>query len=421
MRLIFSVMLLCLSAAVQAGDLHTLISKTIDSHPDVLVEKSKQIVAQTQLELSQEQYYPTFSVSFENAAVTRDVDVNYRGANNVTTFRLQQPLYTFGRLDAGEAKNAAALESQTFSYAETQLQLAQSVLQAWGEWYVASLRTEALNKSLKTHEELRDSVSRRADKGASSPSEVKLSVARLASVQAQIANTQLQAAAAKVKLEQFVGDTLPHDATPSQHLTFELTLPALMSDAALQVSPTLKRFAADIRRSEAQADEEKAALAPEIYLRAEHQRGDYSTNIPFLNRVFIGFQSDFGAGLSAIKEVQLASQRTNTIKAEVEVIKRNITERVRLEMTQLELLDIRQTALELNLSANSDIADAFGRQYLAGRRSWVEVMNTARELSQAELELADLKAAKVLSYWRLAFLVKGLDAALVASQPITLK
>ena len=132
MRLIFSGMLLCLSAAVQAGDLHTLISKTIDSHPDVLVEKSKQIVAQTQLELSQEQYYPTFSVSFENAAVTRDVDVNYRGANNVTTFRLQQPLYTFGRLDAGEAKNAAALESQTFSYAETQLQLAQSVLQAWG-------------------------------------------------------------------------------------------------------------------------------------------------------------------------------------------------------------------------------------------------------------------------------------------------
>jgi len=183
----------------------------------------------------------------------------------------------------------------------------------------------------------------------------------------------------------------------------------------------LMRFAADIQRSEAAVKEEKASLAPEIYLRAEHQRGDFSTSIPFSNRIFVGMQSNFGAGLSALKQVQLAGLKTATLQAEVKVVERNITERVRLELTQLNLLDVRQAALELSLSANTDIAEAFNRQYLAGRRSWVEVMNTARELSQAELELADLKAAKVLSYWRLAFLVKGLDATLVASQPTQMK
>jgi len=58
---------------------------------------------------------------------------------------------------------------------------------------------------------------------------------------------------------------------------------------------------------------------------------------------------------------------------------------------------------------------------LAGRRSWVEVMNTARELSQAELELADLKAAKVLSYWRLSFLVNGLEGTLALNQIVDMK
>ena len=120
-------------------------------------------------------------------------------------------------------------------------------------------------------------------------------------------------------------------------------------------------------------------------------------------------------------QVKLTQQRTQTLKAEVNVVKRNITERVKLEATQLEILDIRQAALELSLSANKEIAEAFNRQYLAGRRSWVEVMNTARELSQAELELADLKAAKVLSYWRLSFLVNGLEGTLALNQIVDMK
>lgn len=421
MRYILYSVVLCFSAFTQAENLHDLISKTVSSHPDILVEKARQAVATSELELANQQYYPTFSVSFENAAVTRANDVNYSGASNVTTFRLQQPLYTFGRLDAGREKSAAALASQNFTIEETKLQLAQAVLQAWGDWYVATLRAEALNKSITTHEALRDSVARRADKGASSPSEVRLSVARLAQVQAQSTNVQLQADAAKVKIEQLIGQPLLSNSIPRQNLDFTLSESALMTDLALGVSPTLMRFAADIQRSVAAVKEEKAALAPEIYLRAEHQRGDFSTSIPFSNRVFVGVQSNFGAGLSALKQVELAGLKTATLQAEVKVVERNITERVRLELTQLSLLDVRQAALELSLSANTDIAEAFNRQYLAGRRSWVEVMNTARELSQAELELADLKAAKVLSYWRLAFLVKGLDGTLVASQPTQMK
>lgn len=413
--------LLCISFSIQADDLGTMITKTLETHPDILVEKSRLNIAKTQLELAEEQFLPTFSVSFENAALIRDLDTNYTQSESVATFRLQQPLYTFGRLSNAKNKFAAGYESQNLTINEVQIQLAQAVLQSWGEWYAAILRSEALSKSIETHKKLKQSVTRRSNMGASSPSEIKLSMARLAQVEAQVANAELQIRAAKVKLEQLVGDSIPDAAIPSQFLEFNIKDEPLMLQSALSINPTLKRFTADIKKSEFESLEEKSALAPEIYLRAEHQRGDFSTSIPFHNRVFIGFQSDFGAGSSALLEVKLSQQRTQTLKAEINVVKRDITERVKLELAQLDILDIRQTALELSLSANQDIAEAFNRQYLAGRRSWVEVMNTARELSQAELELADLKAAKVLSYWRLSFLVNGLEKTLALNKIVDMK
>lgn len=413
-------LVLVVSASVQADGLNQLITKALNTHPDLAVQEARLEIANTQLDLAKEQFYPTFSVSVENVAKTRDADRNFGSDQAVATFRLQQTLYAFGRLRASEAKFAAGVDSQTLALEEIKLELAQSVLQAWGEWYAAELRLDAVFKNKQTHEELRDSVSRRAEKGASSPSEVRLSEARLAQVEAQLANAQLQAEAAKVKLEQLVGEPLAQTAEPRQFLDYALGERSQMVMQALSIHPTLMRFAADIKQSEAEVEEQIAALGPELYLRAEHQRGDFATDIPFQNRVFIGFQSDFGAGSSALMEVKLAEQRITTLKAEVEVVKRDVTERVKLELTQLRLLDVRQEALELSLSANEDIAKAFNRQYLAGRRSWVEVMNTARELSQAELELAELKAAKVLSYWRLSFLVNGVTGTLAASQPISM-
>lgn len=417
----FLIVMMFFGFSVHADDLNTLITKALKTHPDIVVEQSRLNIAETQLDLAREQFLPTFSVSFENVAATRDVDTNYANSQSVATIRVQQPLYTFGRLTHAKDKFAAGYESQNLVINEVKIQLAQAVLQAWGEWYVATLRNSALQTSIKTHEALKLSVTRRSDKGASSPSEVKLSVARLAQVEAQLANAQLQIRAAKVKLEQLVGEVIPDSVLPRQYLSFTLDNETLMVQKALALNPTLQRFAADIKQSEYESLEENSALAPEIYLRAEHQRGDFSTSIPFQSRVFLGFQSDFGAGTSAKMKVKLSKQRTQTLKAEVNVVKRNITEQVKLEATQLEILDIRQSALELSLSANREIAEAFNRQYLAGRRSWVEVMNTARELSQAELELADLKAAKVLSYWRLSFLVNGLEGTLSLNQKVDMK
>ena len=157
-----------LSFSAQSSDLNELITKTVEQHPDILVQKAKLVVAETELDIALQQYYPTLSLSLENAAMTSNGDNNYDGSNNVATIRIQQPLWTFGRLDAGYEKNKANVDSQLISIEETRLQLAQLMVQAWGEWFAAELRKEALNKSIETHKRLKESVNRRASQGASS-------------------------------------------------------------------------------------------------------------------------------------------------------------------------------------------------------------------------------------------------------------
>jgi adhesin transport system outer membrane protein len=56
------------------------------------------------------------------------------------------------------------------------------------------------------------------------------------------------------------------------------------------------------------------------------------------------------------------------------------------------------------------MVDSWDRQFLAGRKTWVEVMNAARELAQAQTALAEVEVGYVVATWRLAVLAEGVPA-----------
>ena len=58
------------------------------------------------------------------------------------------------------------------------------------------------------------------------------------------------------------------------------------------------------------------------------------------------------------------------------------------------------------------VFESYSRQYLAGRKSWLEVMNASREIAQGEIQLAEAQASHVVVTWRLAIVAFGLDDAI---------
>jgi len=150
-----------------------------------------------------------------------------------------------------------------------------------------------------------------------------------------------------------------------------------------------------------------------VYARAEYQIGNAAAaGAPDAQRLFVGLQSKLGAGLSTMAGIEASQNKVAVAVAEVENAQRTLAEQVLADWSQLATIKARQAELEASLQASRETALAWDRQFLAGRKTWVEVMNSARELAQAETELADVMSSRVLLSWRVALYTQGLESLL---------
>ena len=401
-----------LGAAAQAQSLGVMLERAVSTHPSVQGQRSQKAVAASELDYARQQFFPTPSVSIEQVSAGQR-DPSYLQDANVKIFRLQQPVWTHGRLDAGVEKAQASADMAAQSYEDARQQLALRVLQAWADGYAADLKQNALQTSVATHERLQAQVSRRIADGASAQTEKVLTDGRLAQTRAQLQAAAVQAQTARLRLEQLTGAPVDAvlDAVPERELP---TLDAAQSvEASLQRSPAVRRLQAAVRVQEADVVQRKSELWPELYARAEYQIGNAAVaGAPDAQRLFVGLQSKLGAGMSTFAGIEASHSKVAVAVAEVENAKRSLAEQVLADWSQLAGLKARQTELEATLQASRDTALAWDRQFLAGRKTWVEVMNSARELAQAETEWADVLASRVLLSWRVALYTQGLESLL---------
>lgn len=394
------------------GSLPQLVQAVLATHPSVQGQRAQLQSARAGVDSARWQFYPTPSVSLETVG-TGAADRQYQGDRLVTILRLQQPLWTGGRLSAGADKAEATLALNQATLDETRLQLGLRVLQAYGDWWGAQAKAQALNKSLATHERLRQQVRRRIQEGVSAQSDLVQAVARLEAVSAELAAVRAQGEVALARLGQLLGgavDVAALAAAPATPLPLADSPLARLAQAG-EISPTVRKAQAQARVQEAVVRERQADLRPEIYARLERQYGNYSlgSGAPE-DRLFIGMSSRFGAGLSALTNVEAAQSQLTAAASEVEVQLRALGEQLVADHAQAMSVAARMVAIKGALAAGADVSASYDRQFLAGRKSWLDVMNAARELAQTEIQLAELQATELLLSWRLVAYTRGIDA-----------
>jgi adhesin transport system outer membrane protein len=400
------------TALAQAQSLPELLERAVTTHPSVQGQRSQRAVAAAELDYARQQFYPTPSVSIEQVSAARQ-DPSYLQNATVKIFRLQQPLWTHGRLTAGVEKAQASADATANNLDDVRQQLALRVLQAWADGYAAELKQTALQTSVFTHQRLQAQVGRRVDDGASAPTEKVLTDGRLAQTRAQLQAVVVQAETARMRLEQLTGAPIAAALLSAPLRELPDMDAAQAVDASVKRSPAVRRLQATVRVQEADVVERKSERFPEVYARAEYQIGNAAVaGVPDAQRLFVGLQSKLGAGLSTFSGIDAAENKVAVARADVENAQRALAEQVLVYWTQRATVHARLVELEASLQASRATALAWDRQFLAGRKSWVEVMNSARELAQAETDLADLLTARVLLSWRLALYTQGLDSLL---------
>lgn len=398
--------------ALPAQSLHQLIAASLESHPSIRAQQAQVQASESEISLAQQQFLPTFSLSWEKAQTNNPMDNAYSSGRPVAVARLQQALWTGGRLTATLDKARAQNRLAMAQLGEAQVQLGLRIVQAYGEWWAAQQKTEALNDSLTVHTELKRQISHRAQEGASAQGEVTLSTARLEQTRAELQNTRTQAAVALAKLQQLSGQALDAPSlqtsnTPAVSVNTQ-TAEALYEQAEKH-APALQRLQSQRAMLNHEREEKEAARWPEVYVRAEHQAGSpYTAQTFATNRLFVGLSASTGAGLSLLRQTEILLQREKALEADMASAQLSLREQINTDVQWLRTSQDRQASLSAQAQANQEMNEAYARQFNAGRKTWIDVMNAARERTQAQIQLSEAQAIALTSAWRLHILTQGL-------------
>lgn len=402
-------LLLAISIKAKADTLEMLIDEAISSHPLVKSQLSQSRAAKVGVETARQQFYPTHSIVFEQASASNS-DSSFQGDDNVTRFSLQQPLWTGGRLSAGLDRARSNTDESLAGVDDVRQEVALRVVQAYSEWLSAFLKRQAWEESFDVHLRLRDQVSRRIELGASAKSDLALAQGRLESTRSEAAAVKAQEAVALSSLDQLVGRSLQSNRLAGWQAEPQLLQHGVdeLQSHAQSLNPGVKRSLAQVSAIDAEINELKARHWPEVFLRLEHQRGNFSDqNADSESRIFIGLESRFGAGLSNFTNVREARMRRDGALGEVAAQRRAVSEQVSADYSLTASFEIRVQALLSSVKTARSVSESYSRQFLAGGKTWLDVMNAARDLVSTEVQLADAQASQLAVTWRLVIFTNG--------------
>lgn len=370
-------------------ELDHLLRLAVRTHPSILAQRAQRRVAQADYETAEWSRYPTLAAEVSQGGQT----------GQGTVARLSQPLWTGGRI-SGQIDNAqAGIAVAVAAVAEAEQNVLQETAQAYAELLRARDRLRAAKDNVAEHERLYQMILRRARTEISPQSDVTLASGRLQQALSEQIQFQNQAEQARTTLEQLAGQPI------EQIVKVERPLPAwgglaLLREEALAFSPELARLQAQETQAVAQLGLAKAVQLPSVSLAHEQRLGEMAAGY-VRSQTYVTLQFQPGAGLSARSAVTAAAERQLGLRDQQEATRRKLLRQVDADWSEL-------TALESLLQPNRELVDntrgvveSYSRQYTAGRKNWLDVLNAQREASQALYGLADVEANRLRVQLRL--------------------
>lgn len=388
--------------------LQHLIRSALNNHPSIRAKRYERLSAAAELDAARWQYFPTPSTSVQAFNKRENIATDTR----LTTIGLKQPIWTNGRLEALKDNANAKRFIADAALRELERDLALELIQVWGELKIALARLQIFNKSILKHEESLSQIQRRANEGLSAQSDVLLAYGRLNAVKAERIQAIASIDSNQKRLENLVGGTVEIESIGSVTSKPVSGLDAVLDMQQLEdpsSEPTLSRLQAEILLIESEIKNTKAALLPEVSAQVVNRQGDVSGNV---TQWFIGLESRWGAGLSQRSSAEAIQQRRDAKLAEIEVRKIKFKDQLRIEFNNLGSARQRLKSFEAVLQTSNDVAASWDRQFLSGKKTWQDVMNAVREISQGEIQVAEASIGMLVSGWRLSILQKGLTTVL---------
>lgn len=371
--------------------LEHFVAEVAAAHPSVVARQFDAGEAEAGVDAARSQYLPTPSIQVDHRFDSKQV----------TTLLLSQPLWAAGRIDANLDAAQARKRSADNAVTETQLALALRTVDLCQQYLVSRGRQAALQAGADRLRDLVSMMERRFESGISAEVDRELGRARQAQARSDLMSEQSSGVAVLSQLSQLVGR--PIDAKvfgDGWHKPDEPEDEVTLIQRAQSEHPAMQRAGAEIEAAQFEANRQRAMVWPTLLLQAEHKVDERYT--PRSNKsVFLLLQYQGGAGLSAFAAARGAALRTEGLRRAQESTQRDIVENLRLDFERYRAARDRLPEVQRNVGASREILESYQRLFIAGKRAWLDVVNAARELTQAELTQAEIDAALAMTPYRL--------------------
>lgn len=355
----------------------------VQSHPAVMSKKKEFSAAVNSLDAAKWQRFP--SVSAQTTA-------GQANSGTVTSLTLEQPLWTGGRITADIASSTARAQGAEASITEAEQQILTRTASAFSEMIRLQTRLEASQESIEEHERLLALIERRAKNEISPHNEVVMAKARLEQARSERLQLQTSFVNAKEDLEQLTSEPVSQLKVPVVDLELPNNLETTIQ-TALAYSPAIRRLDYEMQASESDIDSKRSALMPQLSVRYQQfWGGNYPPNMMY---VALGLQP--GSGLSAFSNIKQAESKRGAAEATRDVSRKDIADSLRTDWYKVQSARAEVEIFKELVDSTREVYESSVRQYAAGRKSWIEVLNFRREATQARYSLADSQWAGYLS------------------------
>lgn len=370
----------------------TMLKTAFDSNPAVNEKRASMHAAEAEVSGAKWQRFPSASLEASS------------GKSGTQIAKIDQPLWTGGRISSSiqMAENKAQAAEEQIREAE--LDVALKIIASAVEEIRQERRLKIALASEQAHLKLLEMIQRRVSQDVSSTADLKLASSRLSTAKNEVSLNRQAASKNKIQLSELVGQKV--DGVVTEGLPIQPPSESLSSllQFALERSPTIKRLEHESQAATADIDVKKSAYFPQLIFRLEGVRSHDQTD----QRGMLVLNAQPGAGLSAISGVSAAVARKEAIDSSKESAVRALNEQVKQDWYEWTASSGRMNSVLDAKSDAQEVAESYSRQYTAGRKSWLDVLNATREASQAELSVADEESRRLGACLRLHALAGSL-------------
>lgn len=388
-RALVPVALVMLAGAAKAQASWTcdqVLQSALASHPTLQGKRSAQAAARAEQDGAEWQRYPALSVESAQA-----------NNGNSGLVRIEQPLWTGGRITAGINAAGRRLDAAGAALEEEKLNLTLRVIAAYTEATRQKARQEHATSGVAEHEKLLGMIRRRVGQEVSSLTDQRLAESRMYqavndhSVATQALNNSL------AQLTQLAGKPVVEvSALGMSELAAPVGLHAVLSQALLY-SPVLRRLTYDEEAANADIAYKRSAYMPQLVLRLEKNMGPMNDS-----RAMLVMLAQPGAGLSAMSGVDAAIAKREAVQMARETAERDTRERVTLDWNEWTAARLRLENASQSRTMSAEVFESYTRQYVIGRKTWIDVLNAVREATQSQFALEDARAQAIAASLRLS-------------------